>query len=955
MNLDAVIQLHRTGDIVGAETGYRELISQRLKDADVYNNLALICLNSGRLEEGIALVQTALKIAPRNPEAHLNMGVALQQKGCLEAATTSIHEALKLNPAYHEAYNNLGIVYFEQGKWEQSIAAYRMAISLKNDFVQSHYNLGNVLRAVGLLDEAAEAYRQTLELDPKYQMAYLNLGNVLHDKGSWDEAVECYERALKVFPDFAEAHNNMGNALRASGKLVEAIACFHRALEINPELYFAHYSIGLLQAQQGELEAAIASYKKAILINQYLPQAHFNLGLAYMQQGKVDEALACFKKAVQVNPKSFEAHNNLGVLYCELGDFDNAIASYRQAVSLKPDYADAHYNLGNVLRVVGRPDQAIAAYGSAVKSNPLYTSAHLNMGNAFQEMLNWTDAAVCYRKVLELNPNYPEGHNNLGTALRELGDFAGSLACYKRALELKPDYDQAYYNQALSCQEMGKWNDAVETFLAGLKARVSTNGMSSKLEKLASLLIELERIPIIYKDTEELERTRQKFMAVLTDAGKLAANTKTVFTKEERTVLRQILFRINNFYLVYQQLNDLDIQVAYARLAGDIMRAEIESYTKLEHSAGKHAKIRVGIASENLKRHNGASWSYGWLSNLPAADYEFFLYAINGRGFDDLTEKFAQLGTFRVLQFKEHDYLRALEVIKQDELDIFILPDVGMTGSSKILSLTRLAPIQCVCWGHPVTSGSSNMDYFISNELMETPDSDMHYSEKLIRLPKIGVHLDYPIVSAEKATKSDFGIPKNKVVYGAVQSLFKYLPQFDYIYPEIAKKVPNALFIFVEASAEATSEAFKTRLQASFDKAGVSFKKHVKILPRMGFQEFMKLLGVLDIYLDSIGFSGGMTAARSLAVDCPVVTMVADFMRGRLGFAMLKMIEIDDLIANSPDEFIELSSKLGTDKDMRSTISARIKAQKHKLFNDMACVEHLDKFFKSEVSRLQGR
>ena len=50
----------------------------------------------------------------------------------------------------------------------------------------------------------------------------------------------------------------------------------------------------------------------------------------------------------------------------------------------------------------------------------------------------------------------------------------------------------------------------------------------------------------------------------------------------------------------------------------------------------------------------------------------------------------------------------------------------------------------------------------------------------------------------------------------------------------------------------------------------------------------MQMLGVIDVYLDSIGFSGGTTAMRSLAVDCPVITLPDKFMRGRLGYACLK-------------------------------------------------------------------
>ncbi len=38
-------------------------------------------------------------------------------------------------------------------------------------------------------------------------------------------------------------------------------------------------------------------------------------------------------------------------------------------------------------------------------------------------------------------------------------------------------------------------------------------------------------------------------------------------------------------------------------------------------------------------------------------------------------------------------------------LDILFYPDLGMTPLTYFLAFARLAPVQCVSWGHPVTTG----------------------------------------------------------------------------------------------------------------------------------------------------------------------------------------------------------------------------------------------------------
>jgi protein O-GlcNAc transferase len=288
----------------------------------------------------------------------------------------------------------------------------------------------------------------------------------------------------------------------------------------------------------------------------------------------------------------------------------------------------------------------------------------------------------------------------------------------------------------------------------------------------------------------------------------------------------------------------------------------------------------------------------------------------------------------------------------EDNLDVLLFPDVGMSPISRVLSLARLAPIQCAAWGHPVTTGSPNIDYFLSSDLMESELSDNHYSERLVRLPNIGVCLDYPDDASTVGDRSAFGIPSDRTVYGSVQSIFKYLPQFDFVYPAIAKRVPEALFVLVAHQFEHVTSMFEQRLHACFDDQGVSFEKHVKILPRMSQSEFMQLLSVLDVNLDSIGFAGGMTTMRSLAMNCPPITIRGEFMRGRLASSMLEMIGLNELIADSLDEYIELACKIGLDKQSRSSIVDKIKSNKQKLFDDKQCTEYLDNFLKAKVGQL---
>ncbi len=272
-----------------------------------------------------------------------------------------------------------------------------------------------------------------------------------------------------------------------------------------------------------------------------------------------------------------------------------------------------------------------------------------------------------------------------------------------------------------------------------------------------------------------------------------------------------------------------------------------------------------------------------------------------------------------------------------------------MSPIDRIISLMRLAPMQCVGWGHPITTGSRNVDYFLSTELMETPQSDSQYSETLVRLPNIGLHLPYPDAADRPGTRSMFGIAEDKLVYGCIQSLFKYLPQYDFVFPAIAKRVKNSLFVFIENEAKEVTAQFKARQKASFAAEGLSADDYVKFVPRLTGNGFTQLLDVLDINLDSIGWTGGFITMRSLYANCPVVTLEGETLRGRHSCAMLRMIDVDDLVTSSMNDYLELAVRLGNDANLRHALTKKIEQNKKNLFYDPECVKHLDGFFKRKL------
>jgi predicted O-linked N-acetylglucosamine transferase (SPINDLY family) len=150
----------------------------------------------------------------------------------------------------------------------------------------------------------------------------------------------------------------------------------------------------------------------------------------------------------------------------------------------------------------------------------------------------------------------------------------------------------------------------------------------------------------------------------------------------------------------------------------------------------------------------------------------------------------------------------------------------------------------------------------------------MHYSEKLITLPGIGVCYTRPLIPSPllRKTRQDFGLREDSVVYLCCQSVFKFLPQNDHVFAEIAQRVSNAQFVFTSPN-ETLSAELLARLRPAFEAAGRRGEHHCVILPHLHHLDYWNLHLVGDIFLDTIGWSSGGSVFEAIACRVPVVTL----------------------------------------------------------------------------------
>jgi len=105
----------------------------------------------------------------------------------------------------------------------------------------------------------------------------------------------------------------------------------------------------------------------------------------------------------------------------------------------------------------------------------------------------------------------------------------------------------------------------------------------------------------------------------------------------------------------------------------------------------------------------------------------------------------------------------------------------------------------------------------------------------------------------------------------------------------------------------------------------------VQWFPRLGFDAYLGVLARADFLLDSLHWSGGLTSLDALSLDVPIVTLPGKLMRGRQTAAMLRLLELPELIASDFDEYLRIAARLAHSPDFRIGLRARIRERKHRL------------------------
>ena len=423
--------------------------------------------------------------------------------------------------------------------------------------------------------------------------------------------------------------------------------------------------------------------------------------------------------------------------------------------------------------------------------------------------------------------------------------------------------------------------------------------------------LNLNTFPRVYKKSKDIKYFRDKFLRILNQIFE-SEKINQLTNLEKASIIQSK----TNFNLSYQQKNDLDLNKKYYLFLKKILGKNQQIILN------KFTKKKILFLSGFFFKHTLSKLFFNFideLSNKKNLDVNL-LHLSNKK--DEWTEMYQNLN---INFYTKTNITNIEDFLKKEKFESIFFLDHSMNNIVPSIISKKFAKNYFIIWGHPITTGSKNMDYFISSELMDN-DNQNQYSEKLILLDGIG--FNYKIENKLRNTKIQK--PKENTFY-MPQGLFKFLPKYDPLIGEILDNNKNSTISFIKDKDPSYTNKFINRLKKN--------KKIRKNLDRLIFLdgskiEFYNELVNHKVILDTIGWSGGNTSMEAIYLNKPIVTMKGYSLRANHTLAMLKQMHLDILIAEDYKQYIYTANKLIDNKEFFNSIVDKIISNKHLIFNE---------------------
>ena len=273
-------------------------------------------------------------------------------------------------------------------------------------------------------------------------------------------------------------------------------------------------------------------------------------------------------------------------------------------------------------------------------------------------------------------------------------------------------------------------------------------------------------------------------------------------------------------------------------------------------------------------------------------------------------------GFDRVIRLESDGFRINPTPLDGNEWGAVVFADVGMTLPSILLSNMRIAPVQILLTGHPVSTFGGEMDWFVTGA--EVDKNADNYSERLAILPHFGA-IHEPVewkLTGKRHGRDEIVI--NCSAYGQ-KIHHEFLATINEAFASATKPVKLNLFCGNAPMRAKGLRAFADTVAAAVPNA------HIELIAHLPYEDYMKRIEEADFGIDSWPFGGSNVISDQIAAGVPVLCLDGDRWFNMIGPAMMRSMGFSTATSRASFENM-LKNLLSGDRlraEFRRTLSIR--------------------------------
>jgi protein O-GlcNAc transferase len=746
-------------------------------------------------------------------------------------------------------------------------------------------------------------------------------------------------------------------AAHQAGNLTEAERLYQAALRENGTNAEVLYRLSVLNAQRERFDAALQLVERALAVSAGIAQLHFHRAELLRALRRPEASLEAYRQALAIDPNHLEALNNLADSLTAMERMAEALPLLERALALQPDYVPALNNRANLLQLVHRTAEALQDFDRAVALSQGHPYVLFNRAGALMTLKRYTEAEADCRRALAQAPNHVGALFNLGKALagqRKLDDALatsdtlialqpgnpaawcdrGSLlagmhrhreawACLDKALAIEPDYADAWLASGMLYSSFLQHEEALNCFRRVFALQPGNAEASCSLAEALRRLGRNEEALAAFQETLRIDKDHPFARGQVAWLKLHRCNWEGVEADIEATLRAVRDGKRAAAPLDLLTMSDgAEEQLLCARAFAAHMFPP-PAATLWQGERYGNSRIRIAYLSADFRDHPVSYLIAGLLEQHDRSRFETFGLALEEQGASQLGARVK--GTFEHFSLvKEMSDEQIAQWLREQQIDIAVDLMGHTTNARTGVFALHPCPVQVNYLGYAGTLGTNFHDYIIADAYVIPPGMERHYAEKVVRLPDTFQCNDSKrsaVACAPSRTKA--GLPPEGVIYCSINNTAKFSPATFDLWMRVLREVPRSVLWLSAAHPIVQANLRKEAQARDIDPQRLVFAPHVK-----DYAEHLARLSLADVFLDTLPYNAHTTASDALWAGVPVVTRPGEALAARVAGSLLHAIGMPELITNTPEEYVALAVRLGSEPQFLSATKATLAANR---------------------------